>query len=225
MSANKVVTDDGIKPRHSLSFIDREALTATCAVCGPTTVRRSIRNNKYTSYVCIKGNRQRSLAYRLAHPKVSRLEQRRATSHVLSNIHDEKKIANCSICGPVKIYIRHGWGFDTRVCKNAALERSKRAEQKRRAKNKEFIDNYKLSQGCKNCGYRESANRLQFHAPGQNRKFDRIGKLARLKRESLILELKKYDVLCLNCHDNLHSKPSPKPRRKHKPLPFRSHTM
>lgn len=209
--------------RHSLSSIDTKSLTAICAVCGPTAVRKSTRDNKYSTYICIEGNRQRSAAYRLAHPKISRRQQRKTTSHILSNVDDENKTATCSICGSVKIYIRRGKEFDTRVCKNAATKRSQSAVKKRREENLEFIESYKLSLGCKNCGSRESTIKLEFHAPGRSRKEDHVNKLLRFKRERLILELEKYDVLCENCHDQVHAKPPPKTARKRtrrNPPPF-----
>lgn len=224
MSTSKAVKHLESKLRHSLASIDKESLTAICAVCGPTEVRRYTRDNKYTTYICIKGNRQRSAAYQLAHPKISRLQQRRTTSHILSDVNDEKRSATCSICGPVKIYIRRGKIFDTRVCKNAANKRSQTAIKKRQADNLQFVESYKLSLGCKNCGYRESSQRLEFHAPDNDRRADHINKLMRLKREHLIMELEKYDVLCKDCHDKIHAKPPARSRRKHKPLPFMSHT-
>ena len=208
---------------HSLSSIEQESLTAICAICGPTEVRRYTRNNKYTTYICIKGNRQRSAAYLLAHPKISRLQQRRNTSHVLSNVDDENKTANCSICGPVQIYIRHGKIFDTRVCKNAASKRTKAAAKKRRMENLEFIESYKVSHGCKNCGSHDVSAKLEFHARGKSRREDHFNKLLRFKHERLILELEKYDVLCKNCHDQLHEKPpqiSSRRRIKRNPPPF-----
>lgn len=219
-------TADPLKPqlRHSLSSIDKESLTATCAICGPTKVRQYIRHNKYTNYICIAGNRQRSMAYQLAHPKISRLQQRRTTSHILSNVDDGKRTATCSICGTVKIYIRRGKVFDTRVCKNAAKQRSKSAEKKRQTENLEFIENHKLSLGCKNCDQHNNSIRLEFHAPGKTRREDHINKLLRFTRERLILELQKYEVICKSCHDKIHAKPPSKSRRKHKPLPFKAHT-
>jgi hypothetical protein len=142
---------------------------------------------------------------------------------VLSNVDDTNKTATCSQCGPVKIYIRRSKNLITRVCKNASNKRSKRAEKKRRLANRKFTESYKLARGCKNCGYREDSKKLQFHAPGQDRRADHINRLMRLKQESLIQELKKYDVLCGNCHAKIHPYPPTKPRRKHKPLASVTH--
>ena len=199
-------------------------MTAICAVCGPTDVHRVTIKKKYTAYICATKSRQSSRAYRLAHPHIPHSQQFDPTAHVLSNVDDQNKTAVCSQCGPVKIYIRRSKNLITRVCKNASNERSKKAEKKRRVENRRFAESYKLARGCKNCGYREYAKTLQFHAPGRDRRADHIGKLMRLKQEHLLHELEKYDVLCRNCHDKVHPKPPSKPRRKHKPLPFMTHT-
>ena len=95
------------------------------------------------------------------------------------------------------------------------------SEKKRRAENLNFIATYKLSHGCKDCGYHKSSTELQLHARGRDRRADHISKLMRLKRERLVQELEKFDVLCKKCHDGVHQKPTPsRKRRQRNPLPF-----
>lgn len=212
------------KSKHSLSSIDQESRTAICAVCGPTHVHRVKIRKIYTAYVCATRSRQRSEAYRLANPHIPHPQQLDPTAHVLSNVDDENKTAICLQGGPVKIYIRRSKNLLTRVCKNASNKRSRTAEKKRQEENREFVESYKVSHGCKNCGYSEDSKTLEFHAPGRDRRTDRIGKLLRLKQERLLQELEKYEILCKNCHDKAHPKLLSKPRRKHNPLPFMTHT-
>ena len=223
------------KIRHSLSSIDKEALTAICAICGLTDVhRKTIRSNEksYTGYVCATRSRQRSSDYRLAHPYTPHPRQPGSNTHLLSNVDDENKTAICSQCGPVEIVIYWTGGYIARCCKKASNQRAMLSEKKRREENQKFIADYKLSFGCKNCGYRESVKELQLHARGCDRRADHINKLLRLKQERLIQELKRFDVLCKNCHDAVHLDPVPsqkprrqtiassKKRRQHIPLPF-----
>ena len=224
MSTPKPIKNPKQKLRHSLSSIDKESLTAICSVCGPTDIYKAKSGKNHTAYMCATASRQRSATYRQSHPHIPHHQQFGRTAHVLSNVNDQNKTAICSQCGPVKIYIRRSKNLITRVCKNAANKRSKRAEEKRRLANRKFAESYKLARGCKNCGYREDSKTLQFHAPKRDRRADHIGKLMRLKQERLLHEIENYDVLCRDCHDKAHPKPISKPRRKHKPLPFMTHT-
>jgi hypothetical protein len=209
------------KQRHSLSSIDKEKRTAICAVCGPTDVHRITIKKKYTTYICATKGRQQSRNYRLAHPHIPHPQQFSPNAHVLSNVDDETRTAVCSQCGPVRIHIRRYKNLITRCCSKAGNRRAMLAEKKRRAENLDFIAAYKLSHGCKNCGYRESSTELQLHARDRDRRADHISKLMRLKRERLVQELEKFDVLCKKCHDGVHQKTTPsRKRRQRNPLPF-----
>ena len=67
-----------------------------------------------------------------------------------------------------------------------------------------FVDDYKLSKGCSVCGYKKCANALDFHHNG-DKKFD-IGYSVQqgYSLEKIKKEMKKCDVLCANCHRELH---------------------
>ena len=67
----------------------------------------------------------------------------------------------------------------------------------------EFIDRYKLSVGCKECGYRGHPRALEFdHLPG-NGKVENLSSMIANTRYSLAdieAEMAKCEVVCANCH-------------------------
>ena len=105
----------GGQPRHIVSDIEPQAMTAICAVCGPTDIWK--RPNAYkgkTLYVCGTKNREYLRKYRRAHR-----EGRSSNPHALSQVNEEAGTAVCATCGPVKIEIRLVNKYITRRCINA----------------------------------------------------------------------------------------------------------
>lgn len=78
--------------------------------------------------------------------------------------------------------------------------------QARRKRNKEYIQDYKKS-GCCKCGEKEILC-LEFHHRDAKTKLYNIAKMVNLASsiEKLDEEIKKCDVLCGNCHRELHVK-------------------
>jgi len=72
-----------------------------------------------------------------------------------------------------------------------------------RGKNKKYIDKYKLSIGCSICGYNKCVSALDFHHNG-DKEFT-IGIFSRSLKK-IKEEIEKCDVLCANCHRELHEK-------------------
>lgn len=66
---------------------------------------------------------------------------------------------------------------------------------------KEYMQNYKLSNGCKFCGYNKYAIALEFHHNGEDKEFN-IGSCQDL--EKIKKEMKKCTLLCKNCHAELN---------------------
>ena len=61
---------------------------------------------------------------------------------------------------------------------------------------------------CKKCGYNKSITALSFHHRNPKiKKFDISNGNLMLDWDGVIAEAKKCDILCLNCHAELHNDP------------------
>ena len=159
--------------------------------------------------------------------------------HSLSSVDDVEKVAICSNCGRVRIYIffKGENKAPQRVCSNAALAnirkyKSKIAKPKkiyeyvpppvrekkelltheeivsrrretdiaRDLPKRVFIDNFKLDNGCRRCGYKSEAYTLDLHHRNPGTKDAKISELVKASWEKLHAELEKCDVLCAICH-------------------------
>lgn len=98
---------------HRLSEKDLEAMTATCATCGPGASIVRSRN----SHVCREGRREAKRRFKQAHPERVRQDKRRPPSkHRLTGRDGEPDL--CAICGPVSpVVMGRGW-----MCPNRATE-------------------------------------------------------------------------------------------------------
>ncbi len=78
-------------------------------------------------------------------------------------------------------------------------EKTRIWSKNKRAELRKFLQKYKLERGCKDCGYCENVDALEFdHIRGI--KLSVVAKL--VSTESwLRAELKKCDVVCANCHN------------------------
>lgn len=77
-----------------------------------------------------------------------------------------------------------------------AKQRTKAAKTKRR----DYISEIKLYLGCKDCGYRDHPDALEFdHLPGTVKLFN-IGDLKLHSLKKLHDEMAKCEVICANCH-------------------------
>ena len=63
----------------------------------------------------------------------------------------------------------------------------------------------KTSLGCKVCGYNKSHYALDFHHRSREDKADSVSRLASNGlRTKVLAEIEKCDVLCKNCHAEVH---------------------
>jgi len=70
-------------------------------------------------------------------------------------------------------------------------------------KNREKINDYKSSKGCKYCKETDWAC-LDFHHPNKDKSFAVSNKKSN-GWDGLLLEIRKCDVVCSNCHRKLHA--------------------
>mgnify|MGYP001617393579 CR=1 FL=1 len=61
---------------------------------------------------------------------------------------------------------------------------------------------------CKNCGYSKFYGALEFHHREPNKKEFVWNKLRLKSWENITIELDKCDLLCSNCHKEIHHIPS-----------------
>ena len=73
----------------------------------------------------------------------------------------------------------------------------------RRKKRKEFAIKYKGGK-CQCCGYDKCTDALEFHHRDPSQKSFGIANAQTCSMEKLIAELDKCDLLCANCHRELH---------------------
>ena len=89
-------------------------------------------------------------------------------------------------------------------------ERENKLRKLRLKKIHEWINNYKLSKGCSICGYNKCAEALDFHHIndkdiGISRLINKDKSIKRIKKE-----IDKCNILCANCHRELHAKENQK---------------
>lgn len=64
----------------------------------------------------------------------------------------------------------------------------------------EFLTEFKLKNGCADCGYRKSAEALDFdHLPGTTKRFC-VSQVNGRSWKQIMSEIAKCEVVCANCH-------------------------
>jgi len=201
--------------RHNLYEIDPEKMTATCAICGPTEIRKRKLLKKYTAYICATKKREYAREYRLKnlenakqyhlkrfppHPRIFS-----PSAHFLSEVDYVNKTAVCAQCGLVKIYVWRTKNTIGRRCSRANIQNSMAALQRRKESNGKLVNEYKVQHGCQRCGYNSDPLGLTLYRHIRNKEHETIIKKQLLfGRERLLKELKKYEVLCESCYPLVH---------------------
>lgn len=104
----------------------------------------------------------------------------------------------CPRCGVVKPIIG-GFYSDPRKKRCRACLQAEMLERVR--KRIDFINAYKMSRGCADCGWCGHPHALEFdHRPGEDKVADVTKMRIRGTMAQLIAEMKKCDVVCANCH-------------------------
>lgn len=183
------------KPYHSLSAIDPENMTATCAVCGSTKIsNRYVSKDKSIRYECFSLTRART---RRHHRNRYVFRNYSPFAHSLSEIDEQKKTARCSICGPVEIYLWQGKQMGRR-CSNASARNSPGAQKVRREINTTLIYRYRADHGCKVCRQKKNLLKLYLY---RDKKEIEIERLLKLNRAQLMHEFGNCEVPCDCCRD------------------------
>jgi hypothetical protein len=113
---------------------------------------------------------------------------------------------NCSICN--KKLTGRQTRFCSRKCKSQEtnnVNQNYESQQKRGWDRKiKLVD--MLGGKCKCCGYKKNYSALTFHhlEPSKKERTLDIRQLSNTRWELLVEEVKKCDLLCFNCHMELH---------------------
>lgn len=84
-------------------------------------------------------------------------------------------------------------------------EKARNYDKQRDRERRKYIQEYKLSKGCSICGYKKCASALVFHHSNDDKEFT-ISNNTKTNIEKLKEEMGKCEVLCKNCHAELHEK-------------------
>ena len=89
-------------------------------------------------------------------------------------------------------------------CKSCDAERQRR---RKHDKKKAVVD--ALGGRCIKCGYNKCLDALEFHHRGGVTKEAAVSRLLRKSFELVMVEARKCDLLCANCHRELHAELRP----------------
>lgn len=89
--------------------------------------------------------------------------------------------------------------------RNKSPER-KELRRKKRKQALKFIRNFKINKSCVECGWKKHTEILNFHHKNPKEKKISLsgGNIGSLSKEKILMEIKKCDLLCPNCHMWLH---------------------
>lgn len=93
--------------------------------------------------------------------------------------------------------IQRSLWYKSRCLKEGYKEKLRKQENLRNKKVKDFLAEYKLNRGCKDCGYKEHHSSLEFdHISGKKERNVCFAKsIGQAKKE-----IEKCEVVCSNCH-------------------------
>ena len=104
-------------------------------------------------------------------------------------------------------YFKENWREPKSFKKNLAYK--KLYKKKLYDKVCNYLNSYKLSKGCQECGYNESPYALEFHHRAREHKSTNVSNIRKsswAQLDNIVKEVKKCDILCSNCHKILTQK-------------------
>lgn len=211
-----------------LSNIDLARHTATCTMCGDTQIYVYENSKLAKIYIrCLNKRRETNQVWRQRRADERRLQNPNwKPQHKLSGINTEILRAVCSVCGPAdivknKISPEHTAYY----CANrvrATVRKSLQKLQNRQPptykpsrvmlvqqEHQQLVDEYKVKQGCKSCGYNEDPLQLELHFSDVDEKQFSASNLICFKRKRFFHALQISEVYCVRCHLSLHNDSDP----------------
>lgn len=112
----------------------------------------------------------------------------------------------CAFCK--EAWAKYQREYSARRRKHGTQPQTERKRNK--LKHYEFLEKiaqHKLKKGCKKCGYNRCASALHFHHRDPATKVLEITRALKrsVPKHLVIEEIRKCDVLCANCHAELHA--------------------
>ena len=104
----------------------------------------------------------------------------------------------CDFCGELifgKVFGYNGTNNCSQICASKSRWKTQR----------KFINSLK-SKGCEICGYNKSMHALVFHHKNKYEKEYEIGDIYSSSMDKIYNEIKKCQLLCMNCHAELHER-------------------
>jgi hypothetical protein len=119
--------------------------------------------------------------------------------------YERKLISDPSYAGKIREWHRNRYKTDTEF-REASLKRSEIRRLVYASTAKALISEFRKD-GCFGCGEKDFEVLCAHHRDPKQKKFN-INKVTggRYSKNTIILELKKCDCLCLNCHAKLHAR-------------------
>ena len=84
-----------------------------------------------------------------------------------------------------------------KINRKRAIESARRVQRSKR----QFVDSYKITNGCQSCGFKGHPAALDLHHLNRENKVDGVCRLVQSRSLEVIkMEMEKCEILCANCH-------------------------
>ena len=104
-------------------------------------------------------------------------------------------------------YFKENWREPNSYKRN--VEKKKIYKKNLYDKVSNYLNDYKLSKGCRECGYKKSPYALEFHHRDRRLKIKNVSNFRKsswTQLDNIVKEVQKCDILCSNCHKILTKK-------------------
>ena len=104
-------------------------------------------------------------------------------------------------------YFKENWREPNSYRRNVAKKKIYKKNLYDKVSN--YLNDYKLSKGCRECGYKKSPYALEFHHRDRRLKIKNVSNFRKsswTQLDNIVKEVQKCDILCSNCHKILTKK-------------------